>query len=132
MSSSPLVESFLKMSLAATVFISVLNSLFTLGDQNAVIALFGFYGVYQRHKSAYLMYVFFVVFSTVMDVVRILVWYNNISRVQLGTQNSLGFYYIILTSFGVVMKIVGGLFGFVLWRSTPEQVSHQFVEDYAV
>jgi hypothetical protein len=85
-----LIERFFKIILLAQVFISLLNTLFSLNDVNAVVALFGFYGVYERRRSALALYLFFIAFTACMDVIRILVYYQYISEILLGFQVSLG------------------------------------------
>ena len=87
---SPLSERFFKIVLLAQVFISLLNTLFSLTDENAVVSMFGFYGLLERRRSVLLAYVFFTAFSGCMDMVRVLVYFDYISAVLLGFQTSLG------------------------------------------
>ena len=87
---SPLSQRFFKIVLLAQVFISLLNTLFSLSDVNATVSLFGFYGLYERRRSVLLAYLFFAAFSGCMDLVRVLVYFDYISSVLLGFQTSLG------------------------------------------
>lgn len=64
-----------------------------------------------------------------MDIVRILIYYQYISNVLLGFQVSLGYYYMMLLAFGFVMKVIGIVFGFLLWRSIPISNKFRPVED---
>jgi hypothetical protein len=124
-----LTEKNFLICLQAQMFISILNTLFTLPDLNAIIALIGLYGLYEKRRSALLSYMFFVAFSMAMDIVRVLVWYDYITNVLLGTRNSLGYYYIVLIMFGIVIKIAGAIFGFVVWKMTPERSAIAYIED---
>lgn len=107
--------------LFAQIFVSLLNTLFVLTDQNAIVSLFGFYGMLERKRSVLLAYLAFTAFTACMDLVRILVYYEYISSVLLGFQTSLGYYYMMLISFGLLVKIPSAVFGYLLWRDTPHR-----------
>jgi hypothetical protein len=118
---SNLTRNFFKIVLFAQIFVSLLNTLFVLTDQNAIVAFFGFYGMLERKRSVLLAYLAFTAFTACMDLVRILVYYEYISSVLLGFQTSLGYYYMMLISFGLLVKIPSAVFGYLLWRSTPHR-----------
>jgi hypothetical protein len=126
---STLVERFYRVVLLAQVFVSLLNTLFTLADENAVIALFGFYGLHERRRSPLLMFLCFTAFGGCMDVVRILVYFEYINTVLLGFQVSLGYYYLMLISFGLGLKVFGIAFGYWLWKTIPQNTKYRPVEE---
>lgn len=131
MSESSLTRNFFKIVLMAQVFVSLLNSLFTLSDQNAIVALIGLYGMLERKRSVLLTFLCFTAFTTCMDIVRILVYYDYVSAVLLGFQTSLGLYYIILCCFGVLLKLPSAVFGYLMWRDTPHKnVARPVDEDF--
>lgn len=112
-----LVKNFFLIILVASLLLSILNSLFTLADMNSVLSLFGFYGVQRNHKLALLGYILFCsIFSTVVDLARLLLWLQYLQNHTLGYITSLGNYYIILLAFGMVLKVIGGIFAWFLWR----------------
>jgi len=68
------------------------------------------------------MYILFSsIFSTVVDVVRLLLWSHYLLSYTIGYINSLGVYYIMLLAFGGVLKFVGGIFAFFLVRAIREK-----------
>jgi hypothetical protein len=126
---SNLTRNFFKIVLMAQVFVSLLNTLFVLTDQNAIVCLIGLYGMLERKRSVLLTFLCFTAFTACMDVVRILVYYQYISSILLGFQTSLGYYYIILTCFGLLLKLPSSVFGYISWRDTPHKTNFRPVDD---
>lgn len=98
-----LLQKYYYFILAAQGVLSLLNSLFTLSDQNLAIAILGFYGGLRQNKLALLgvciwstcidtdrQYILLCAVSTVMDIARILVWLNYIQSKMLPYYNILG------------------------------------------
>jgi len=111
-----LTERYLAMCLLAQVILSLMNSLFNLSDLNAMIAIFGFYGLHQNAKNSFLLYIIFSLVSIVVDAARLALWGEYITTHLLGQIGSLGTYYIVLLCFGSVIKLVSCIFSYVIFK----------------
>jgi len=88
------------------------------------LALFGFYGCLKDNLPALICYVIFSsIFSTIMDVVRLLLWQPTLLGKALGYVNALQNYYLMLVLFGIGIKLVGGAFAFFLSRKVQDNQS---------
>ncbi|KAL6044021.1 hypothetical protein QOT17_023564 [Balamuthia mandrillaris] len=110
------VERYLAATLVVQFCLSMVNSLFQLVDFNALLSLFGFYGLHQHAKYSLLLYILFCMLSICMDVTRLAIWGDYIVQNLLGRLSLLGTYYIVLTSFGAVVKLVGCIFAYIIYR----------------
>lgn len=126
---SNLTRNFFKIVLMAQVFVSLLNTLFVLTDQNAIVSMIGYYGILERKRSVLLTFLCFTAFTACMDIVRILVYYEYITTILLGFQTSLGYFYIILTCFGLLLKLPSVVFGYMSWRDTPHKNTYRPVDE---
>jgi hypothetical protein len=116
------LQKYFYIVLTAQVLLSLINSLFTLTDNGAVIAIFGFFGAHRSSKYSLLAYILFAAVSTVVDIVRVLLWANYIMSKTLPYYSALGNYYIMMLCFGMAIKIIGCIFSFFIQKSMVSRI----------
>jgi len=111
---SLVVQCFLFILFAQTL-LGLANSLFVLSDVNVVLALFGFFGCVAENHYSLICYLFFCSFvSVLMDILRLVLW---LPQSGIGITTALVNYYFMLVVFGIVLKIICGVFSLYLIRS---------------
>eukprot|EP01124_Arcella_intermedia_P013166 TRINITY_DN19580_c0_g1_i1.p1 TRINITY_DN19580_c0_g1~~TRINITY_DN19580_c0_g1_i1.p1 ORF type:complete len:136 (-),score=13.94 TRINITY_DN19580_c0_g1_i1:91-498(-) len=108
--------------LVAQVILSIANSLFILADLNVSLTLFGFYGLAKDNMQSLICYIFFCsLLSTILDVVRLLLWPPVMFSATVSYLQTLQNYYEMLTYFGIGLKIIGGIFAVFFSRKLQSE-----------
>lgn len=112
---SALLVKCLVVALAAQVVLSIINSLFVLSG-DAVVVLIGFHGLIHRTPSVLLFFVVVQVLSVAMDIVRLTLWSPYILQNVMLVPATLGVYFLVLTVFQAVVKLVVAIFTIIVRR----------------
>jgi len=113
---SKLLKKYFLVTLAAQVVLAITNGLFILGDVSAVLTVFGFYGVLHLQPYALLFFAGLDTLSVIMDIVKVSLWGNYVLQDLLNVPATLGTFWLVLSVFGMVIKLVAVTFGLLLHR----------------
>ena len=100
-----LLKKFFIISLVGQISLAIINSLFILDDKSGVVALIGLIGIHQMHITTLLIFSLLNVLSIAFDILRITIWKSYISNL-LNSPAIIGYYYLVVTGFGIALKIV--------------------------
>ena len=81
----------------------------------------GLFGIHLMNGETLLIFSLLNLLSIVVDVIRISLWSSYISNNLLNGPQIIGTYYLVLTVFGTIIKLVGSIFGFLLRREINKQ-----------
>ena len=115
MSVSALLTKYVLVALAAQVALSVINSLFILtGGGDVALALLGFFGIFQRLPTLLIFFATMELLSISMDIVRLVLWSPYILNNVLQVPGTLGTFFLVLTVFQTIVKLVCVIFSFMI------------------
>ncbi len=117
---SALLTKYLIVAFAAQITLSVINSLFILSSNDAMVVLIGFFGLLQRIPSVLLFFVAMQTLSIAMDVVRLVLWSPYILNDVMLIPGTLGTFFLVLTVFSTIVKLVVVIFSLLIRREIIE------------
>jgi hypothetical protein len=117
---SALLTKYLIVAFAAQITLAVINSLFILSSNDAMVVLIGFFGLLQRIPSVLLFFVVMQVLSIAMDVVRLVLWSPFILNDVMLVPGTLGTYFLVMTAMSTSVKIVVVIFTLLIRREIVE------------
>lgn len=127
---SELLTKYVVVALAAQAALSIINSLFILNSgADMALALVGFFGIFQRLPSMLLVFASLELLSISMDIIRLVLWSPYILNNVLQVPGTLGTFFLVLTVFQTVVKLVCVIFSFMIrkeiidWARDPRMSS---------
>lgn len=117
---SQLLTKYISFALCAQISLSIVNCLFVLNSGDAVLPVIAFYGIFQRLPLVLMFFAMMEALSIAMDVVRLVLWSRFILNEILQVPATLGTFYLVLTVFQTVVKLVCLIFSLMIRREIIE------------